>query len=42
MGTGGSLDRNPPTLRHLVTRGYRLAGLVLAVSDLAFQHTRYL
>lgn len=42
MGTGRSLDGNPPALRHLVTRGYRLAWLVLAVSDLTFQHTRYL
>jgi hypothetical protein len=42
MGTGRSLDRDPPTLRHLVTRGYRLARLILAVPDLTFQHTRYL
>ncbi len=42
MGTGRSLDRDPPPLRHLVTRGYRLAWLILAVPDLTFEHTRYL
>ncbi len=42
MRPGRSLDRDPPTLRDLVARGYRLARLILAVSDLTLKHTRYL